>query len=99
MARKTSKRKVTAVGIAEDRLHLLGRTTWEIDRTNFKLHETAAEPRGSTAPAGGSPQSLKAAEGRQNASSPESVPSCAKRWSKSGPDKPHESEAQPLKRF
>ena len=62
MARKTSKRKVTAVGIAEERLHLLGRTTWEIDRTNFKLHETAAEPRGSTAPAGGSPQSLKAAE-------------------------------------
>jgi hypothetical protein len=43
MARKTSKREVTAVGIVEERLHLLGRTAWEIDRDTSKLHETVPE--------------------------------------------------------
>jgi hypothetical protein len=71
MARKTSKRKVTAVAIAEERLYLLGRTAWEIDRATFKLRETVAEPRKLTAPANGSARlssqrSLTAAKAGRN---------------------------------
>ena len=70
MARKISKREATAVGIAEERLHLLGRTAWEVDRTTFKLHETVAESRELTAPANGSAclgnQPLKAAKAKRN---------------------------------
>jgi len=49
MARKTSKREVTAVGIAEERLHLLGRSAWEIDQTAFKLQTTVIDSRELTA--------------------------------------------------
>ena len=42
MVRKTSKREVTAVGIAEERLHLLGRSAWEIDQTAFKLQRPSS---------------------------------------------------------
>jgi hypothetical protein len=53
MARKTSKREVTAVGIAEERLHLLGRSAWEIDQTAFKLQTTVVDSRELTAPTNG----------------------------------------------
>jgi hypothetical protein len=73
MVRKTSKREVAAVGIAEEQLYLLGRTAWEIDRATFKLQETVAESPEVTAPASGrtrlgSQRPLKAAKAGGNGS-------------------------------